>query len=140
MSVPLDLPASSQVGVAGAEPVFDAATEVWSAPPPDETSPQAEIGATPRRPWAAAADAAVAIGRGSQNAGVATAGEKHHVPFLGELPLDTKIRRGGDEGIPIVVAEPDSEYATIFRTVCEKLAANIRANSTAQHARALRIE
>ena len=72
--------------------------------------------------------------------GTRKAAEKHHVPFLGELPLDTKIRRGGDEGVPIVVAEPDAEYAEIFRAMCEKLAANIRANSTAQHARALRIE
>jgi hypothetical protein len=60
--------------VASAEPSYDAATEVRSAPPAAVSSPQVEIDQTPRRPWAAAADAAVAIGRGSQNAGVATAG------------------------------------------------------------------
>src|SRR5262245_11067760 len=72
--------------------------------------------------------------------GTRKAAEKHHVPFLGELPLDTRIRRGGDEGVPIVVAEADSEYAAIFRAMCEKLAANIRTNSAAQRAKALRIE
>jgi hypothetical protein len=71
---PLDLPASTEVGVASTEPVVDAATEVRSAPPAAVSPPQVEIDQAPRRPWAAAADAAVAIGRGSQNAGVATAG------------------------------------------------------------------
>ena len=72
--------------------------------------------------------------------GTRKAAEEYHVPFLGELPLDLKIRRGGDEGVPIVVAEPNSEYATIFRAMCEKLAVSISANPAAQHARALLIE
>jgi len=72
--------------------------------------------------------------------GTRRAAAEHHVPFLGELPLDLKIRRGGDEGIPIVVAEPTSAYAAIFRAMCEQLALSIRANPAAQRARALRIE
>ena len=32
-------------------------------------------------------------------------------PFLGEIPIDTRIRFGGDAGVPIVVAAPDSENA-----------------------------
>jgi ATP-binding protein involved in chromosome partitioning len=72
--------------------------------------------------------------------GAQKAAEKHHVPFLGALPLDLKIRRGGDEGVPIVVAEPDSMYAEIFRTMCAKLVAHISANPTAQRAKALLIE
>jgi ATP-binding protein involved in chromosome partitioning len=72
--------------------------------------------------------------------GTRKAAEEYHVPFLGELPLDLKIRRGGDEGVPIVVAEPNSEYAAIFRAMCEKLVVSISANPAAQHARALLIE
>ena len=72
--------------------------------------------------------------------GTQKAAEIHHVPFLGELPLDLKIRRGGDEGVPIVVAAPDSVYAANFRTMCDKLTANISADPAAQRAGALRIE
>ena len=72
--------------------------------------------------------------------GTRNAAEEHHVPFLGELPLDLKIRRGGDEGIPIVVAEPNSEYAAIFRAMGEQLAVSISTNPAAQRAKALRIE
>src|SRR5215471_14547881 len=72
--------------------------------------------------------------------GTRKAAEEHHVPFLGELPLDLKIRRGGDEGIPIVVAEPNSEFAAIFHAMGKQLAVSIKANPTAQRARALLIE
>lgn len=72
--------------------------------------------------------------------GTQKAAEAHHVPFLGELPLDPKIRRGGDAGAPIVAAEPNSVYAAIFRTMCDKLVANIRANPIAQSAKTLLIE
>ena len=36
------------------------------------------------------------------------------VEFLGEIPLDTRIRFGGDSGVPIVVSAPDSEHASRF--------------------------
>jgi ATP-binding protein involved in chromosome partitioning len=72
--------------------------------------------------------------------GTERAAQEHHVPFLGALPLDLHIRRGGDEGKPIVVSEPDSVYATIFRTMGERLVANLSADPIAQRARALRIE
>ena len=41
------------------------------------------------------------------------------VPFLGEIPLDIKIRVGGDEGKPIVVSEPDSPISKAFRKVAD---------------------
>jgi ATP-binding protein involved in chromosome partitioning len=72
--------------------------------------------------------------------GTQKAAAEHQVPFLGELPLDLKIRRGGDEGVPIVVAEPNSEYAAIFRLMCERLMVSISADPAAQRARALLIE
>ncbi len=39
------------------------------------------------------------------------------VPFLGEIPIDPRIRAGGDSGTPILVAEPDSPLAQIFRDI-----------------------
>jgi len=57
--------------------------------------------------------------------GAQKAAEAYHVPFLGALPLDPKIRRGGDAGRPIVVEEPDSVYAEIFHDMCGKLATAI---------------
>ena len=40
--------------------------------------------------------------------------EKLGVPFLGEIPIDPRIRRGGDEGEPIVAAHPESTVAKQF--------------------------
>jgi ATP-binding protein involved in chromosome partitioning len=51
---------------------------------------------------------------------------QQHFPFLGEIPLDPKIRIGSDQGRPIVVAEPDSIYSTIFAEICQKLLVNIQ--------------
>jgi ATP-binding protein involved in chromosome partitioning len=64
--------------------------------------------------------------------GAQRAAEAYHVPFLGALPLDPKIRRGGDAGRPIVVEKPDSVHAEIFRDMCVKLAAVIKTEPTLQ--------
>lgn len=42
------------------------------------------------------------------------AAEQFQVPFLGEIPLDQKIREGGDAGQPIVVLEPESKAGEAF--------------------------
>lgn len=60
------------------------------------------------------------------------------VRFLGEIPLDPTIRKGGDEGRPVVVAAPDSLQAKLFRDfaddVWEKLTSSTPAwNLTACH-------
>jgi ATP-binding protein involved in chromosome partitioning len=43
------------------------------------------------------------------------------VPLLGQVPLDTRLRAGGDLGRPIVVAEPEApaaqQLAGIARTL-----------------------
>ena len=41
------------------------------------------------------------------------------VPFLGRLPLYQPIRVGGDRGIPLVIAEPDSAGTKAFMEVAE---------------------
>jgi ATP-binding protein involved in chromosome partitioning len=48
--------------------------------------------------------------------------EELGVPFLGEVPIDTRVRSGGDEGRPIVVAEPESPAAQAFAAVAGKVA------------------
>jgi ATP-binding protein involved in chromosome partitioning len=47
------------------------------------------------------------------------------VPFLGQVPIDTLVRAGGDDGQPIVIAAPDAPAAVAFRAVAGKVAAQI---------------
>ncbi len=51
--------------------------------------------------------------------------EKYDVPLLGRIPLDTHIRAGGDEGRPIVIAEPDSPVTEAFRSTARQMAARL---------------
>jgi ATP-binding protein involved in chromosome partitioning len=47
------------------------------------------------------------------------------IPFLGEVPIDTRVRSGGDEGQPIVAAAPESPAGAAFTSVAGKVAAQI---------------
>jgi ATP-binding protein involved in chromosome partitioning len=47
------------------------------------------------------------------------------IPFLGEVPIDTRVRSGGDEGNPIVVIAPEAPAAQAFEAVAGKVAAQI---------------
>lgn len=47
------------------------------------------------------------------------------VPFLGRIPIYEPIRRGSDEGVPIVVSEPDSPPARAFLAAAERAAAQV---------------
>lgn len=53
--------------------------------------------------------------------GGAWAAEALEAPLLGQIPLVGGIREGGDNGIPIVVGEPDSEAANVFRRIAGRL-------------------
>jgi ATP-binding protein involved in chromosome partitioning len=44
------------------------------------------------------------------------------VPLLGQIPLDTRLREAGDEGTPIVLAEPSAPAAVALTAVADKLA------------------
>jgi ATP-binding protein involved in chromosome partitioning len=57
------------------------------------------------------------------------------IPFLGEVPIDVRVRTGGDEGAPIVAAQPDSPAARGFLDVAGKVAAQI----SIQNMRVLRV-
>jgi ATP-binding protein involved in chromosome partitioning len=41
--------------------------------------------------------------------------------FLGEIPLDTEIRKTSDEGRPIVVSNPDSPHSKIYGEIADKV-------------------
>lgn len=43
------------------------------------------------------------------------------VPLLGQIPLVSALREGGDLGQPISVTDPDSEAARAFTTIAERL-------------------
>lgn len=47
------------------------------------------------------------------------------VPFIGAIPMDPSVRRGGDAGQPVVVAQPDSPVAQALCQVAETIAARI---------------
>lgn len=43
------------------------------------------------------------------------------VPLLARIPLVPDLREGGDEGVPVVVAQPDSEVATVFDAMASSI-------------------
>jgi ATP-binding protein involved in chromosome partitioning len=45
--------------------------------------------------------------------------ERLKFPFLGEVPIFTEIREGGDRGVPIVVSSPDQPAGQAFLKVAE---------------------
>jgi ATP-binding protein involved in chromosome partitioning len=47
--------------------------------------------------------------------------QRQNVPFLGEVPLFTEIREGGDQGRPVTISEPNSAPAEIFLEIGSRL-------------------
>jgi ATP-binding protein involved in chromosome partitioning len=48
--------------------------------------------------------------------------EELGVPLLGSIPLVSALREGGDEGVPVVVADPDGEAAAVFAQLAATIA------------------
>jgi ATP-binding protein involved in chromosome partitioning len=48
------------------------------------------------------------------------------VPLLGQIPLDTSLREGGDVGLPLVLTNPTSPAAVALGSVADTLAARRR--------------
>jgi ATP-binding protein involved in chromosome partitioning len=44
------------------------------------------------------------------------------IPFLGEVPLVPAVSRAGDDGMPLVVREPESKVAEIFAGIADQVA------------------
>ncbi len=52
-----------------------------------------------------------------------TLAEDLGIPLLGQVPLVTALREGGDEGLPITISEPDSEASQAFAQLATKIVA-----------------
>jgi ATP-binding protein involved in chromosome partitioning len=52
------------------------------------------------------------------------------IPFLGDVPIDTRVRSGGDEGRPIVSAAPDAPAAKAFLGLSSRVAAQVSIQNT----------
>ena len=52
--------------------------------------------------------------------------EKLNAPFLGEVPLHMDIRTNSDAGTPVVVSEPDSPHAAIYKDIAAKVWAEVQ--------------
>jgi ATP-binding protein involved in chromosome partitioning len=50
----------------------------------------------------------------------------HDVPLLGQVPLDTRLREGGDAGLPLVLSDPDSEAGKALQGVADRLGSRSR--------------
>ncbi len=51
--------------------------------------------------------------------------EELEIPFIGEIPLETAVRVGGDTGAPIAATDPDSAASQAFLEIAKKLAAQV---------------
>jgi ATP-binding protein involved in chromosome partitioning len=47
------------------------------------------------------------------------------VPFIGAIPMDPAVRVGGDSGLPVVIAHPESPVAQALVAVAQDLAARV---------------
>jgi ATP-binding protein involved in chromosome partitioning len=47
--------------------------------------------------------------------------DRQQIPFLGEIPIFTEIREGGDTGLPVVVGAPNQPPAQAFIHIAEAL-------------------
>jgi ATP-binding protein involved in chromosome partitioning len=63
--------------------------------------------------------------------------EEMKITFLGEVPIDTRVRSGGDEGQPIVAAAPDAPAAQAFVEIAGKVAQQISISALRQPLRVI---
>ncbi|HLN85366.1 MAG TPA: Mrp/NBP35 family ATP-binding protein [Candidatus Limnocylindrales bacterium] len=72
--------------------------------------------------------------------GARRAAERFQIPFLGEIPITPALRKGGDEGVPILVQEPNSPVSKSFLAIAARLAGQLSiASERAQKAQGLKI-
>jgi len=58
--------------------------------------------------------------------------EETAVPFIGAIPMDPTVREGGDNGIPVVIANPGSPVSLALRKIAEEIAAKISVSAVQQ--------
>jgi ATP-binding protein involved in chromosome partitioning len=61
--------------------------------------------------------------------GGANLAAQYHVPLLGELPLDLRIRECSDAGQPIVAADPSGPVAQAYRNMARRTGARLAATA-----------
>lgn len=62
------------------------------------------------------------------------------VPFIGEIPMDPQVRVGGDNGVPIVVSQPESASAAALREIAADVAVRVAAQARSQQSDFIPIE
>ena len=65
-------------------------------------------------------------GGGATVAGALTRITGAGVPLLGQVPIDTRLREGGDQGMPLVLSDPDSPAALELRKIADHLGTRAR--------------
>jgi ATP-binding protein involved in chromosome partitioning len=48
------------------------------------------------------------------------------VPLLGQVPIDVRLREGGDAGMPLVLSDPDSPAGLALRKIADELGSRAR--------------
>ncbi len=51
--------------------------------------------------------------------------EETGIPFIGTIPMDAKVRHGGDNGKPVVITDPESAVALALKKIAEDIAAKV---------------
>jgi ATP-binding protein involved in chromosome partitioning len=59
--------------------------------------------------------------------------------FFGEIPIDSRIRFGGDAGVPVTIAAPDSENARRFYDLATRTALKVAGNVLSKPKRSSRL-
>ncbi len=65
-------------------------------------------------------------GGGQQVADSLTKSIGSEVPLLGQIPIDTRLREGGDAGVPLVLSSPQSAAGEALRSVADRLTVRAR--------------
>ena len=60
-------------------------------------------------------------GGGQAVAAALTRATGAEVPLLGQVPLDVRVREGGDDGLPVVLADPQSPAAAVLTAIAARL-------------------
>ena len=63
--------------------------------------------------------------------GAAAEAARIGAPFLGEIPLEMKIRETSDAGTPIVASDPNSPHAACYRAIADNMLAQLDAAQAA---------
>jgi ATP-binding protein involved in chromosome partitioning len=65
-------------------------------------------------------------GGGETVAGALTRITGAGVPLLGQVPIDTRLREGGDQGMPLVLSDPDSPASVELNKIADHLGTRAR--------------